>query len=66
MRQEVPTWLAVVVILSVLVIAGVAYWLLSPKPQQGVGGQLPTVTAPPPGVPGAGGPMRPALPEKGK
>jgi len=65
MRQEVPTWLAVIVILGVLIVAGAVYWFLSSKPQSGVGGQPVTVTAPPPGVPGAGT-MRPATPEKGK
>lgn len=62
MRREVPTWLAVIVILGVLIVVGVVYWLFSPKPQSGVGGQPVTVTAPPPGMPG----MQPAMPEKGK
>lgn len=66
MSREVPAWLAVVVILVVLVVAGAVYWLLTPKPQSGVGGQPVTVTAPPPGAPGAGGLMRPAQPEQGK
>jgi len=39
MQQRVPTWLAVVIILAVLVVVGVAYWLLTPKPSPEVGGK---------------------------
>jgi cytoskeletal protein RodZ len=33
MRQEVPTWLAAVIIVAILVIVGAAYWYFSrPRP----------------------------------
>jgi len=44
MQRQVPTWLAVVIILAVIVVVGVVYWLLMPKPSSGVGGQV-TATA---------------------
>jgi ABC-type transporter Mla subunit MlaD len=47
MQRQVPTWLAVVIILAVIVVVGVVYWLLMPKPSSGVGGQV-TATAIPP------------------
>ncbi|MFA0758546.1 MAG: hypothetical protein KEFWMYNX_001297 [Candidatus Fervidibacter sp.] len=34
MRQEVPTWLAAVIIVAVLVIVGAAYWYFS-RPRSG-------------------------------
>ncbi len=33
MRQQVPTWLAVLVIVLVIVIAGVVYWRLVGSPR---------------------------------
>ncbi|MCS3920297.1 hypothetical protein Q2T83_10375 [Fervidibacter sacchari] len=66
MRREVPTWLAGLIILVVLIVIGLVYWIFVPKPQPGVGGEPITKTAPPPGVPGVGGPMQPSMPEKGK
>jgi len=69
MRREVPTWLAGLIILVVLIVIGLVYWIFVPKPQPGGEGK-PIIKPPPgmlpPGMPGVGKPMQPSPPEKGK
>jgi hypothetical protein len=50
MKQQVPTWLAVIIILIVIVIAGVVVWKKA--------GEKPIVGFPEKGIPTHGAPMQ--------
>lgn len=50
MKREIPAWIAIIVVVAVIIIVALGYWLLTPKPSPGVGGQPVTKTAPPPGA----------------
>ncbi len=61
MRQEVPTWLAVVIIVAILVVAGFfLYRSVTAGGVQGTGRPGEVQAAPP--VPGGGAPPRPTTP----